>query len=315
MIKLENVSVTIEETSILKNVSFSLIKGEVLGVVGHSGEGKSTLLKAISGYQSITNGQIFFDEKLLPPSETLLIPGYRGISIVHQDYQLRIYSSVESNIRERIVDLPRDIQDKWIDDLLTIVSLEGRRKQKVISLSGGEQQRLAIVCALAEENELVLLDEPFVHMHSSMRLRLISYLIQLKKIRKTTLILVSHNGDELMGFCDRILILKKGEVQRIAKPEKLYFTPRNVYEAEFFGPINKVTIEHKKIQFRPDEFTLNGDGIPLNCSFERAEWHGAYWYNYFRTTTGKEIILFNFEPLNENSKIYIRKQASRKVRL
>jgi ABC-type sugar transport system ATPase subunit len=118
-----------------------------------------------------------------------------------------------------------------------------------------------------------------------------------------------------MGFCNRILILRKGELQRIATPETLYYKPRTVYEAEFFGPLNRVLVDGKKIKFRPDEFSLQGEGNPLNVVFSRADWHGAFWYNYFQTISGKEIILFNFEPLNEVSKIYIRKKTSSSVHL
>ena len=295
---------------IIENISFSIKKGEIVGIIGHSGEGKSTLMKALSGHLPITSGKIYLDSIVLPHASSLLIPGFKNVSIVHQDFKLSIYNSVESNIRSKIASLSKEIQDKWIEDLLGMVDLKGKNDQKVITLSGGEQQRLAIICALAEENDVLLLDEPFVHMHSAMRSRLVSYLIQLNKIRQTSMVLVSHHGDELLGLCNRLLILKKGKVYRISTPEKLFNQPKTVYEAEFFGAYNKIRYDEKWLFFRPNEYVLENSGeeyYELHVDFKNAVWHGCYWNNYF-DFEGKELILFNFEPLNGIKKIYIPKK-------
>ncbi len=306
MLEIKNIKFSYDR-EILKDVSFKLEQGHFLGIVGKSGGGKSSLLKIISGYLSPNSGEIYFQNRKMKRPSEMLIPGYDEISIVHQDFGLDLYHTVLENIRERVLHLPKIFQDKLITEMLDLLDLHSLSNQKAINLSGGEQQRLSIARALIGESELILLDEPFVHLDAPMRRRLIGYLQKLKEIRSTSFIIVTHNGDEIIGLCDKAIYFKNGIIKRIASPDKFYNKPKTIEEAEFFGPINSVSIDDKRILFRPNQYEIHalGGKMKLKVEFRFAEQQGPLVYNYFRTKRGEEILLFNLEFMNSINCIYV----------
>ena len=133
---------------------------------------------------------------------------------MNQDFKLDNYHSVVENIKEQVLYLPTAIRNKWVDEILEVLELDDIRDQKAHTLSGGEKQRLAIGRAIAKEPKLLLLDEPFSHLDGRMRSKLIRYLGELKSIRKMAIILVSHDGTELLGLSDKVYHLKNGQAIR-----------------------------------------------------------------------------------------------------
>ena len=163
------------DSKIIKSVSFQLAKGEVIGIVGRSGEGKTTLLKMIAGLLDAELGEIIFnDEKIVGPNYKL-IPGYEDIQLLNQDFGLDIYHTTEENIREKALHLPKEERDFLVSELLELVELTHLKNQKALLLSGGEQQRLCIARALVCEPQLLLLDEPFVHIDARLRNKIVNY--------------------------------------------------------------------------------------------------------------------------------------------
>jgi iron(III) transport system ATP-binding protein len=296
---------------ILSEISFELIKGEVIGVIGQSGTGKSTLLKLIAGLIDPAEGAIYLEGKLVLGPAYNLLPGHPEIQLVNQDFALDLYHTVEENIREKILYLAKKERDDFVLELLELVELKGLVNQQALNLSGGEQQRLALARALAMEPKIILLDEPFAHSDSRLKLKLSNYLMHLKKIRKTSIILVTHDGTEVLSLADRIIYIDKGEVKRIASPFEFYYQPEHTVEAAFFGTINRVEISGKKIFFRPNEYVLNeDDGIKLELKFIDSQFLGAYYLNHFITNQKEAITLLNFESLNHVKRISIRKKIT-----
>lgn len=308
MIEGKDLFFTPEGKSVLNGISIQLKRGKIYGFVGKSGEGKSSLFRCLSGHESVASGTISIDQKKQPFAYQLLIPGFKNVSLVHQDFQLLGFQSVEDNLRERMVHLPRKSQDKFINELLDLVELADHREQKVNSLSGGEQQRLALVRTLADENDYLFLDEPFVHMHLHMRVRLISYLEQLRELRQTCVCIISHNGEEIMSFTDEVFFVKKGKVIRNGTPEDFYYRPKTLEQALFFGPMNQIEIKGTKLGFRPDEYSLNEGEIEISVSFEKGTWQGMYYLNDFRTEKGEKVVLISHRILRECSAIYLQKR-------
>lgn len=295
------------EREILHDVNFSLKKGQFLGIVGKSGGGKSSLLKVIAGLLTPQSGAVFLHGKKLKRPIEMLLPGYEQMSIVHQDFGLDLYHTVYQNVKQKVLHLPDKLQNKIIKQLLNLMDLGLLTNQKAIDLSGGEQQRLSIARSLACESELVLLDEPFVHLDASMRMRLINYLENLKEIRNTSFIIVTHNGDEILGLCDEVIYLKNGRIRRKASASDFYDKPKSSEEAEFFGPINSVTIENKRKLFRPNQYGLKKENQleEVQVKFKRLKKQGGLFYNYFLTKHEEEILLINLEPMKEITCIYV----------
>ncbi|WP_339647784.1 ATP-binding cassette domain-containing protein, partial [uncultured Salegentibacter sp.] len=160
MLKLKNVSFAYAEEPVLKNIGFTLEKGENLSVIGESGCGKSTLLKIIYGLLH-TDGKIFWGEKELLGPNFNLVPGEPFIKYLAQDFDLMLPLSVADNIGKYLSNQYPQKKKKRIKELLEVVEMTELADKKAKLLSGGQQQRVALARALANEPELLLLDEPF----------------------------------------------------------------------------------------------------------------------------------------------------------
>lgn len=305
MLEVKNIHLSYDK-EVLNNISFDLKQSQFLGIVGKSGGGKSSLLKIIGGFVSPDRGEVIFQGKKLRNANELLVPGYANIAVVHQDFGLDLYHTVKENIREKVLYLPVKFQDKLIAEMFDLLDLEKLANQKAIELSGGEQQRLTIARALVSEAELILLDEPFVHLDTPMRRRLMIYLEQLKEIRNTSFILVTHNGEEVLTLCDEVLYIKNGVIKRKGKPEKFYERPKSREEAEFFGPINAVVLNGKRKLFRPDQYArTNKAGEKLEVTFLHEIKNGPLFNVYFTTQRNESVLLFNFESMKNTTHIYV----------
>lgn len=292
---------------ILTKIRFQLKRGEVLGLVGKSGEGKSSLLKIIAGLQSPNQGEVWLDGKKMPYSSQLLIPGFKEIAIVNQDFQLDPFHTVEENIREKLLHLQRDKRDKRVEKLLKIMELTEIRLTKAHLVSGGEKQRIAIARALANPADFLLLDEPFGHLDGRLRQKIGHQLLQLAKEENRGIILVSHDGADVLSMCDAICILKNGKISSKKETKKLYYDTRNINQSLLFGPVNTVMWNNEKIHFRPDEYEpCKENGIPL--TFQKAVFAGSIYHSYFCGPNNEEIVLYQLEPLHELSQIHIRRR-------
>ena len=305
MLTVENIQLAFER-SVLSSISLDLKAGEIIGIVGKSGAGKTSLLKIIAGFLEPTAGKVTFEgEKVIGPA-TKLVPGHPEIQLVNQDFHLDTYHTVEENIREQILYLPLKQRDQLVEELLHLMELTTLRKQKATTLSGGEQQRLAIARALACEPKIILLDEPFVHLDGKLRAKLIHYLLKLQAIRKTSFMLVSHDGAEILSLCSVIYFMKNGKFVRKASPKDFYYKPKTLDEAKLFGPINKVLMNGKRILFRPDEYEIHPEGI-LQLTFQTSLFTGVVYQNYFTTENKENILLYSLKAMDHDQKINIFK--------
>ena len=173
------------------------------------------------------------------------------------------YHTVKENVKEKILHLKKEDQDDLIAELLELVDLDRIKDRQARTLSGGEKQRLAIARALTCEPKVLLLDEPFVHLDQRVRLQIVDYLLQLHKVRKMTLIIVSHDGAELMGLVDKIVHVKEGGIERVADSVSFFYSPNDQEQAQLMGLINKVEIGGSEVLFRPNEYEVNGE-LPVH---------------------------------------------------
>jgi iron(III) transport system ATP-binding protein len=311
MLKVKNIHFA-RHKSILSGIDLVLKPGQILGLVGPSGAGKSTLLKIIAGLLDADSGTIKLGKEQIVGPKNLLIPGHPEVQLVNQDFELDLFHTVRENIVLKANYLPKNECNELVDELLDIFELNHLTQQIAKTLSGGEQQRLALARALAMEPKVILLDEPFAHVDAHLKSRISNYLMALKKIRKTIYILVTHDGQEVLSLADQIAFFSDGKIQRIDSPEAFYFAPKDAYEGLFFGDLNQIKRQRKQFLFRPTEFTLDlmGEGEELDLKFVRKSFCGPYYQNFFKVGSKEMIVLYHKESLEYVQKIKIDKRYS-----
>jgi iron(III) transport system ATP-binding protein len=299
-----------EEHEVLKGISLDLKPGEVFGIVGASGGGKSTLLKLVAGLLDPTKGAVSWNGIRVKGPSQKLIPGHEEIQLVNQNFSLDLFHTVRENMLLKILHLPEKARLKFCDELLDLVELTHLKDQQARYISGGEQQRLSIIRALALESEVLLLDEPFSHLDAHLRLKIGAYIKQLIEIRNTLCILVSHEGAEVMQWCSKIGFLDNGKLSRVDSPLEFYFNPSNFNEGAYFGELNKVKEGKTKILFRPCEYKAVEKG-GIEVEFTDAVFFGAYWKSFFRTKNGETLVLYANKSLKKVKQIELKKKSAK----
>jgi ABC-type sulfate/molybdate transport systems ATPase subunit len=302
MLELKNISLSYDK-EILKNISIEILENEIIGIAGRSGAGKSSLLKIISGHLDASEGEVIVNGKQMPLSSQRMIPGNPEVATVNQDFKLDVYHTTTENLREAILNWPTEKREARVVRLLQLFDLQKVSQLKAHQLSGGEQQRLAIARAIAPKPKLLLLDEPFSHLDHRLRNRLTNLILKVKQKEHITVVLVSHDGQELMGLCDKLALLNQGKLSKFLPPIPMYYTIKSKRDAELLGIVNTLAMGDKTIYFRPTEYKISTDGVGV--TFEKAMFNGMVYLNHFTSHQGEKIILYAMEPLAEVSHIQI----------
>ncbi|AMN55145.1 ABC transporter [Labrenzia sp. CP4] len=232
-IALENFTKKFGETTVIDNMSLTIDSGEMLALLGPSGCGKSTTLFAVCGIHRMDGGRLLFGER-----DVTTVPSQqRNVGVVFQNYALYPHMTVHENIafplkvrRETKVDIDRKVRE--IASLVQIGELMARRP---VQLSGGQQQRVALARALVREPDILLLDEPLANLDAKLRLEMRSEIRRIQQETGITAVLVTHDQVEAMSMCDRIAIMKKGEIVQLSSPSEMYDNPSSDFVAGFLG--------------------------------------------------------------------------------
>jgi molybdate transport system ATP-binding protein len=203
------------------SVNFSVEEGQIAGVYGASGAGKTSLLRYIAGLSKPDNGRIICSGDVwYDKSKKINIPSQRRkVGMVFQDYSLFPNMSVKKNLEYA---LKKGADPSVIHDLIEVMELGDLRDQKPESLSGGQKQRVSLARALVTDQPLLLLDEPLSALDRKTRIVLQDYLIEFNKLTGTTIILVSHDVSEVARMSDVVLVLEQGEISRKGSPSELF---------------------------------------------------------------------------------------------
>ena len=235
-IEVDKISKSFEnQPEVLREAAFEVDKGEIVVILGESGCGKSTLLNVMAGWLPQDSGRVYIDGQKLKKPEEQLMKGHNKIKFVEQKAELLPNHSVYDNITFKLRSYVKEYQDERVEQLLELTNLKGLEQRIPRELSGGQIQRLAIACALADEPWVILFDEPFSNLDNSNRLRLLYDLKYILKEEGITSIFVTHSGEEASFLADRILVMKEGKILEEGTAESLYNEPTSVYTAGFFG--------------------------------------------------------------------------------
>jgi ABC-type Fe3+/spermidine/putrescine transport system ATPase subunit len=298
MLKVEINSFSYSEKTILKDIHFTLNPGEHHSILGESGCGKSTLLHLVYGLLHLENGAIFYNEKkLLGPTKTL-IPGEHFMKLVAQEFNIMPFTTVAENLGSHLSRLDQEKDEKRIDELLEVVEMETFRNTMVKNLSGGQKQRVALAKSLANEPEILLLDEPFSNIDTFRKNKLQRKIFSYLKEKNISCITATHDSDEALAFSDQILMIKNGSVEMTGTPQFIYENVSTEYQAGFFGeanllPKNLFSSENtsNEIIIFPNQLEISEEKTKLEVIVQNCYFKGTHYL--IEAVLDKKIIFFN----------------------
>jgi len=288
-----------KEEPLIRNLNFSVNKGEIVSFIGESGSGKTTFLKCLAGLEKINSGKIELNNKVLNDQATFISPNFRKIGFVFQDYPLFPHINVLNNIT---INLDDTFLSK-LDYILSLTNLKHLVNRFPDQLSGGEQQRVCLARALIREPDLLLLDEPFSNLDSNIKSTIQEEIHKIIKETKTTTILVTHDIKDTFNISDKILIFKAGILQQFDNPVNMYCNPVNCYCAKILGDLNQLTIKGKTFFIRPEKIKLTNKSN-FKAKVEKSLFAGKE-YKISANVDGETWSFFNDEPLNINKNIFL----------
>lgn len=231
MLKVTDLGVVIDGKTILDNVDLFVGDGEIVAVLGPSGSGKSTLLRAIAGLVRPASGDIEWDGRSI-----VEVPTHRrNFGLMFQGYALFPHMTVAKNVGfglEMAGD--RDFAGQ-VDEALEAVGLAGFGPRRVESLSGGEQQRVALARTLAPRPDLVMLDEPLGALDRNLRQRLVTDTRHVLEEREVTALVVTHDRDEAVALSDRLALMRDGTIVQTGTLDELLANPADDWVARFIS--------------------------------------------------------------------------------
>jgi len=220
---------------VIDGACLSLARGEIGCVVGSSGCGKTTLLRAIAGFIGVEDGTIEIAGVVVSGPHFTAATEKRGIGLVFQDYALFPHLRVEDNIGFGLRHLGPAARGARVREMIELVGLAAHASGYPHELSGGQQQRVALARALAPRPALLLMDEPFSSLDVDLRARLGAEVRQILKASGTTAMLVTHDQQEAFAMADKVGVMHAGRIEQWDRPYELYHRPATRYVADFIG--------------------------------------------------------------------------------
>jgi ABC-type Fe3+/spermidine/putrescine transport system ATPase subunit len=235
-LSLQNLEKSFNHKRAVEGVSFDVLPGEIVAVLGPSGCGKSTLLNLIAGLEAADSGDVLWDGESLKN----VPPHQRGFGLMFQDFALFPHRNVFENVAFglRMAHLPKDQVEKRVAEVLELVGLPGFNPRDVNTLSGGEQQRVALARSLAPNPRLLMLDEPLGSLDRNLRERLVVDLRHVLEKSHQTAIYVTHDQEEAFVLADRVVVMNAGKVIQVGTPQEIYLDPASAFVARFLGMDN-----------------------------------------------------------------------------
>ena len=301
----------------VKGLDLELQQGEIGCLLGSSGCGKSSVLRAICGFEPVQKGEILLRNSVVSSPNTHLPPSQRRVGMVFQDFALFPHLSALENVAFGLQHFPSAQRAALAIEWLKRVGLADKAQAYPHELSGGQQQRVALARAMAPEPDLILLDEPFSSLDIEFRERLAGEMREILKKNRITALLVTHDQFEAFAIADQIGVMAEGKVIQWDTPYALYHQPINRYVADFIGrgvfvkgvvqASGKVSIElgelvldpgHKNAVGEEIDVLLRADDIqhddasPTQAEVVRKTFRGADFLYTLKLASGTEIVAF-----------------------
>ena len=265
ILSIRNISKSFGDTQALQDISFEVNEGEIVALLGPSGCGKSTLLSIIAGLELPDHGELLWNNVSL----TDTAPHLRGFGLMFQDFALfphmNVFENIAFGLKMARMD-PVAIEHRVVE-MLSIVGLPDFSKRDVNTLSGGEQQRIALARTLAPHPHLLMLDEPLGSLDRNLRERLVADLESILHQMHQTAIYVTHDQQEAFTIADKVILMNSGLVEQIGAPRQIYQDPASIFVAKFLEMTNIIPAVIHQHEGRAHVSSAIGD-FELNSTLE-----------------------------------------------
>jgi len=311
MLQVQNSTFSYDKNRVIKNIDFTVNKGQNIAIIGESGCGKSTLLKLIYGLYDLDDGHIFWNDNEVLGPKFHLVPGMPYMKYLAQDFDLMPFITVAENVGKYLSNIHPEKNQKRINELLEIVEMTEYSNVKAKFLSGGQQQRVALAKVLALEPEVLLLDEPFSQIDNfrknSLRRKLFSYL----KSKEITCLVATHDSSDSLSFADETIVLSNGKMVVKEESINLYNHPTNKYVASLFGDVNEIKLSQlieiqgpeESILLFPHQLKVIASG-KLKVIIKNSYFKGSH-YLIQAEANGTPIFFEHFCELKINSVVFL----------
>ncbi len=289
------------EKRLFHNFNLKVEAGKIIALAGESGCGKSTLINLIYGLLDWEKGEIIFDGKPVFGPKKNIVPGENEMKLVAQNYDLMPYATVSENVGKFISNINLNEKKAKIEELLQVVGLEEYAETLPKYLSGGQQQRVSIARALSVMPKLLLLDEPFSNIDFSRKVELRERLFNYVKEKNISLIISTHEIQEVMPWLDQIIVLQEGRLIQNDDPEETYRNPYNGYVAKLFGEVNvfsdneQNSLNLSKKFWYPNEIKITENGKEARVLESR--FAGNHYWNKVLLNE-KNLVIFTTNPIS-----------------
>ena len=280
---------------VLDNISFNQKEGEIISLIGASGIGKSTLLKCLAGLCDTNSGRIILDRNEINDLDA----NKRKISYVFQESPLFPHMNVLQNILFNM----KEYDQNRLNFLLEKTEIENLINRFPYELSGGENQRAAVVRSLIRNPDLLLLDEPFSNLDTVSKKYVKEIVFEIIKESNITTIIVNHDIEESLEISDRIMIINSGKIDAIDTPENIYKNPKNIETAKLFGDVTSLKLDNKRLHIRPENIKIV-EKSPYNIEVKDSFYLGEK-YRISAKLGGEIFNLYHNTNLNQGENLHI----------
>ena len=324
-LEIEDVSLSIEGTLILDNLSLNIDEHEIISLIGPSASGKSSLLRIIAGFENINSGKVKLNGLIVDDRSTIVQPQNRNVGIIFQDLALFPHLSCKDNILFGMTNYSADHKRQRLDRLCNLLDITSIKDKFPHEISGGQQQRIAIARALAPGPEILLLDEPFSALDEELKETLMHDVKNLLKEEKITTIVITHNIKEAFQLSDKIAFLDNKKIIQFDTAYNLYHKPNTKEIANFcgigsfingtvidsnhvstilgnlFGDTSKFKVgSNVLVMIRPDDI-IHDDDSPQSAKVLEKIFFGSDFLYKLELTQGEKI--FCYTPSHHNHAI------------
>ena len=317
MLELQNLSVAIDEQTIVKNASLNIETGKIGCLLGPSGSGKSTLLRCIAGFHRALSGCVYLESNLIESPQQRVAVEARRIGVMFQDYALFPHLTVEENIGFGIHSMRKREYQVRLKRMLKLTELSVYSDCYPNELSGGQQQRVALARALAPLPKLLLLDEPFSNVDSQLKLQMVQEMRELLIDMNITTLMVSHDQSESLAMSDSLGLMLEGQILQWSNTYDFYHRPISRQVATFIGMgtmLRGTLTENKTIKtalgellptldtvlpqseevdvlIRPDDI-IHDDDSDFQATIKKKEFRGAQFLYLLHLKNGDYVQCF-----------------------